>query len=149
MYADEVDPATTDPREYARLVRDTPTGRLRDLMHGSRRTAVLDELFSQMPGVFRADRAAGLEAVVHWSVGDRPDGGVDRYQMVIANGTCELSAVPDRQPRLTLALGAVDFLQLVTGNAHAVALVMRGKLKTTGDLGLTMRFPNLFDPPRV
>jgi putative sterol carrier protein len=149
MLANDLDPAAMDPVEFARGVRDTPTDQLRALMRGDRRTPILEELFRRMPDVFRADRAGSLDAVVHWKVGDRPDGGVDTYQLVIAGGVCELSTAPDREPRLTLTLSGVDFLNLVTGNAHAVALVMRGKLKTKGDLGLTAKFPNLFDVPRL
>ncbi|WP_431930420.1 SCP2 sterol-binding domain-containing protein [Micromonospora sp. RP3T] len=148
MAVNDADPATMDPREFARLVKKTPTAELRQMMHSERRTAVLDELFSSMPGVFRADRARTLDAVIHWVIGDRPDGGTDTYEMVIANGACTLSPAPHAEPRLTLALGAVDFLNLVTGNAHAVALVMRGKLKTSGDLALTAKFPTLFDVPK-
>jgi len=102
-----------------------------------------------MPEVFRADRAGGLDAVIHWRVGDRPDGGVDAYEMVIRGGTCAVSPGGGREPNLTLSLGGVDFLNLVTGNAHAVALVMRGKLKTKGELALTAKFPTLFDPPKA
>lgn len=148
MSVHEADPATMTPLEFARLVKRTSTEELRDLMHGERRKPLLDELFLQMPGVFREDQAGSIDAVIHWNIGDRPDGGTDVYEIVIAGGTCRLSARPDGVPRLTLSLGAVDFLNLVTGNAHPVMLVMRGKLKTKGDLGLTARFPNLFDLPR-
>ncbi|MET7426933.1 SCP2 sterol-binding domain-containing protein [Dactylosporangium sp. NPDC005555] len=148
MSVNDADPATMDPREFARLVKKTPARELRQMMHSERRTAVLDELFVRMPGVFRADRAGAMNAVIHWVVGDRPDGGADTYELVIAGGRCELSPEPRREPKLTLTLGAVDFLNLVTGNAHPVVLVMRGKLKTTGDLALTAKFPNLFDIPK-
>jgi hypothetical protein len=148
MSVEHADPAMMDPLEFARLVKRTPSDDLRRLMHGERRAEVITELLSQMPGVFRADRAGGLDAVVHWRIGDRPDGGTDVYEFVIADGVCRLSPKPARQPALTLSLGAVDFLNLVTGNAHAVMLVMRGKLKTAGDLKLTAKFPSLFDPPK-
>lgn len=148
MSANDANPATMDPREFARLVKRTPTKELRQMMHSERRMAVLDELFTRMPGVFRADRAGATNAVIHWVIGDRPDGGADIYELLIAGGRCELSPVPQWEPKLTLALGAVDFLNLVTGNAHPVALVMRGKLKTKGDLALTAKFPNLFDIPK-
>ena len=55
---------------------------------------------------------------------------------------------PARTPRLTLTLGPVDFLKMVTGNAGARLLFLRGRLKARGDLGLTTRFPSLFDTPR-
>ncbi|MGC1210924.1 MAG: SCP2 sterol-binding domain-containing protein [Micromonospora sp.] len=148
MTVNDTNPALLEPREFARLVKRTPASELRRLMRGEQRTAVLDELFARMPGVFRPDRAGALSAVIHWRIGDRPDGGVDTYQLVIADGTCELSPRPDAEPALTLSLGAVEFLQLITGNAHPVMLVMRGRLKTAGDLGVTAKFPTLFDVPR-
>ena len=149
MSVDDGNPATMDPLEFARLVKRTSTAELLELMTGERRTAVLDELFRRMPDVFRADRAGSLEAVIHWVVGDRPDGVGDRYELSIADGTCRLSDVPAREPRLTLAIGAVDFLHLVTGNAHPVVLVMKGKLRTKGDVALTAKFPSLFDVPKA
>jgi putative sterol carrier protein len=149
MLASDVSPAAMDPREFALLVKKTPTAELRQLMHGERRTVVLDEVFERMPGVFRADRAGSLNAVIHWNIGDRPDGGTDVYELVIADGSCKLSPRPEHEPRLTLSISGVDFLNLVTGNAHPVALVMRGKLKTKGDLALTAKFPNLFDIPKA
>ncbi|MEV4118615.1 SCP2 sterol-binding domain-containing protein [Micromonospora sp. NPDC049645] len=148
MTINDTNPATMDPLEFARLVKKTPTAELRRMMHSERRGPVLDELVTRMPGVFRADRARNLNAVIHWVIGDRPDGGVDTYELVIANGTCVLSPAPQAEPKLTLALGAVDFLNLITGNAHPVALVMRGKLKTRGDRALTAKFPTLFDVPK-
>jgi hypothetical protein len=148
MTIQEADPAMMEPREFARLVKRTPAAELRRLVHGERRDVVLGQLIHAMPGVFRADVAGATRAVVHWRIGDRPDGGHDVYQFVIADGVCTVSETPDREPRLTLTLGAVDFLNLVTGNAHAVMLVMRGKLKTSGDLALTAKFPQLFDNPK-
>jgi hypothetical protein len=148
MSVEEADPATMEPREFSRLVKRTPADELRRLMHGERRTPILQELFTRMPGVFRREQAGSIEAVIHWRIGDRPDGEVDVYELVISGGSCRLSPSPQGMPKLTLSLGAVDFLNLVTGNAHPVVLVMRGKLKTKGDLGLTAKFPNLFDVPK-
>jgi hypothetical protein len=142
-------PAAMDPLDFARFVKRTPAEELLRLMRGERRAAVLDEVFRRMPGVFRADRAGTLDAIVHWRVGDRPDGGNDVYELAIADGACVVSPAPTAEPKLTLTLGAVDFLRLVTGNVHAVVLVMRGRLRTTGNVALTARFPSLFDVPRV
>lgn len=148
MSSNELDPAVLEPREFSRRVKNTPVDDLRALMLGERRKPILDELLRRMPDRLRADRARSVEATVHWNIGDRSDGGVDVYELIISGGRCTLSAVPGRAPELTLTLGAVDFLHLVTGNAHPVMLVMRGRLSTEGDLRLTARFPNLFDIPR-
>lgn len=142
-------PATLEPSEFALLVKQASAAELTGLMTGPRRAAVLDEIFRRMPEVFRTDRAADLEAVIHWVVGDRPDGGADTYQIVIADRTCRTSGTADRDPDLTLTIGAVDFLKVVTGNAHPVMLVMKGRLRTRGDMALTAKFPGLFDVPKV
>jgi len=67
-----------------------------------------------MPMLFRADRAGATNAVVHWSIGDRADGGSDTYELVIENGKCELSSTPTRDPKLALTVAGADFLKVVT-----------------------------------
>jgi putative sterol carrier protein len=148
MSVDDVSPTAMDPREFARMVKRTAPADLAQLVGGERRGPLLDALVTAMPGVFRADVAGDTNAVVHWNITGRPDGGTDVYELVIGNRTCTLSPAPGRTPDLTLTLDAVDFLLLVTGNAHPVMLVMRGKLRTKGDLRLTARFPNMFDNPK-
>jgi putative sterol carrier protein len=148
MLIDEADPVVMDPLDFARVVKQTPADELQRVMTGDRRAAILDELVRRMPDVFRVDKAAGISAVVHWRVGGRADSGFDTYELTIENGVCSVSDGPVREPRLVLTIGGVDFLRMATGNAHPVSLVMRGKLKSKGDMALTAKFPNLFDTPR-
>ena len=149
MSVHDVNPATLEPRELAQMVKRSSADDLRRLMTGEQRQAILDTVFVRMPGVFRADRAGSTAAVLHWKVGDRPGGGADTYELVIADRTCTLAAAPDRQATLELSIGGVDFLKMVTGNANPVALFVLGKLKAKGDIGLTARVPNLFDVPKA
>jgi putative sterol carrier protein len=118
-------------------------------MRGEQRAKVLDEIFGRMPGQFRADRAGSTNAVIHWNVGDRADGGADTYELVIANGACTLSPEPANEPKLSLTVGALDFLKVVSGNGNPVMLFMTGKLKAKGDLGLAANIANLFDIPKA
>jgi SCP-2 sterol transfer family len=148
----EFDPATfaaVGPKEFAQLVKSTPADQLKAAMQGEHRAAILDEIFGRMPGLFRPDRAGSTNAVVHWVVGDRPDGGADTYELVIANGACTLSPKPENDPKLSLTLPAVEFLKVVSGNANPVMLFMTGKLKAKGDLGLAANIANLFDIPKA
>ncbi|MEU9826064.1 SCP2 sterol-binding domain-containing protein [Micromonospora chersina] len=148
MFAD-ADPEVMEPRDFALLVRNTPTRELKEVMQTGQRRVILDGIFGRMPRLFRADRAGATEAVIHWRVGGGPDGGDDTYELVIAGGTCRLSPEPSGRPRLTLSLGAVDFLNLVTSNANPVAMFVKGKMKAKGDIGLVMKVPTLFDIPKV
>jgi putative sterol carrier protein len=61
----------------------------------------------------------------------------------------ELHKPPSHEPSVTLKLGAVPFLKLVTGNADGPSLFLSGKLKIEGDLILAARLPGLFEIPRA
>ena len=139
---------SVDPSQFAQLIKTTPAERIAAVMKSDQRGPILDEVFNRMPRLFRADRAGKTNAVIHWNIGDRPDGGVDTYEIVIEDGTCRLSPTPEREPKLSLTLGAVDFLKVVSGNANPVMMFMTGKLKAKGDLGLAANIANLFDIPK-
>jgi len=138
-----------DPKQFALLVKSASNEQLTALMKSDQREKVLNEIFGRMPTLFRADRAGTTNAVVHWSIGDRADGGSDTYELVIENGKCELSSTPTRDPKLALTVGGADFLKVVTGNANPVMLFMTGKLKAKGDLGLAAKIGDLFDIPKA
>ena len=48
---------------------------------------------------------------------------------------------------MSYAIGGVDFVRLVTGNASGPRLFVFGKLKVRGDLFLAARMPSLFALP--
>lgn len=149
---DEIDLSdfkNVDPKQFAQLIKSAPKEQIAAVMESEMRDQILDAVFQRMPTLFRADRAGNTNAVIHWNVGDKPDGGVDTYELVIESGTCTLSPSPDRDPKLSLTLGAVDFLKIVSGNGNPVMMFMTGKLKAKGDLGLAANFANLFDIPKA
>ncbi len=148
----EFDPSqfsSVDPKEFARLVKTTPADQIKAALAGEHRQAILDEVFRRMPAQFRADRAGGTNSVIHWNITGRPDGGTDSYEVVIENGTCTTSEKPERDPKLTLTMGSVEFLKIVSGGANPVMMFMTGKLKAKGDLGLAANIANLFDLPKA
>lgn len=142
------DIASLEPAEFSRLVKSTPDQKLAETMAGERRTAILAEIFRRFPKQFRPDRAGSTSAVIHWVVGGRADGGSDTYQVAVEDGTCATSSTADRDPRLTISLGAVDFLKVVSGAGNPMMMFMSGKLKAKGDLGLAANIGNLFDLPK-
>jgi putative sterol carrier protein len=139
---------TVDPKQFSQLVRTASNDQLTALMKSEQRQAMLDAVFGRMPALFRADRAGTTNAVVHWTIGDRADGGSDTYELVIADGHCALSSTPTKDPKLALTVGGADFLKVVSGNANPVMLFMTGKLKAKGDLGLAAKIGDLFDIPK-
>jgi hypothetical protein len=140
---------SVDPKQFAQLVKSASNDQLAAVVSGDLRDKVLGTIFGQMPTLFRADRAGNTNAVVHWIVGDAPDGGSDTYELVIADGTCTLSPTPEHEPKVALSLGGVDFLKVVSGNANPMMLFMTGKLKAKGDLGLAAKVGDLFSIPKA
>jgi putative sterol carrier protein len=141
--------ANLDPQQFAQIVKSTPDSQLADVMKSDSRKPILDAIFSRFPTLFRADRAGATNAVIHWNITDRPDGGADTYELVIANGTCVLSESAEQDPKLTVTVGPVDFLKVVSGNGNPMMMFMTGKLKAKGDLGLAANISNLFDMPKA
>ncbi|MFY1696840.1 MULTISPECIES: SCP2 sterol-binding domain-containing protein [unclassified Solwaraspora] len=147
----DFDPATfasIDAKEFAKLVKTTPDSKIAEVMQSDLRGKVLDEVFNRMPTLFRPEKAGSTNAVIHWNITGRPDGGTDTYEIVIADGTCVLSPTPAHEPRLSLTLGAVDLLKIISGSANPMMMFMTGKLKAKGDLGLAAQIANLFDIPK-
>jgi putative sterol carrier protein len=148
----DFDPATfasVEPKQFAQIIKSTPDAKLAEVMRSELRGTVLDAVFSRMPSLFRADRAGSTNAVVHWTVTGGPDGASDTYEVIIENGTCQVSEKPSRDPRLSLTMGPVEFFKLISGGANPVTMFMTGKLKAKGDLGLAATIANLFDIPKA
>ncbi|MFC6018925.1 SCP2 sterol-binding domain-containing protein [Plantactinospora solaniradicis] len=148
----DFDPATfasVDPKQFAQLVKSTPDDKLAEVMRSDLRDTVLGAVFGRMPSLFRADRAGSTNTVIHWTITGRPDGGSDTYEIVIEDATCTVSETPQRDPKLTLTMGPVEFLKIVSGGANPVMMFMTGKLKAKGDLGLAANIANLFDIPKA
>lgn len=138
-----------EPIEFAKLIKSASDAQLNEVMSGELRGKVLDGVFGRMPGTFRPDRAGNTNAVIHWNITGRPDGGTDTYEIVIANGTCTLSDKPEKEPKLSLTMGPAEFLKITSGNGNPVMMFMTGKLKAKGDLGLAANIQNLFAIPKA
>ena len=145
----DIDFTNLDPKQFAQLVKNAPDSQLADVMNSPQRKAILDTIFSRFPELFRADRAGSTNAIIHWNITGAPDGGVDSYELVIADGTCTLSPSPDQDPKLSITVGPVDFLKVVSGAGNPMMMFMTGKLKAKGDLGLAANIANLFDIPKA
>ncbi len=141
--------SNVDPKQFAQIVKSTPDSQLKEVMTGEQRGKVLDAVFEKMPTLFRADRAGSTNAVIHWIITDAPGGGADTYELVIADGACVLSKVAEKDPKLALTMGPVDFLKVASGNGNPVMMFMTGKLKAKGDLSLAANIANLFDLPKA
>jgi SCP-2 sterol transfer family len=141
--------ASVDAQQFAKIARSTPDETIKEVMRGDLREKILDEVFSRFPTMFRPERAGSTNAVIHWTITERPDGGEDTYEVVIADGACTVSHTPQWEPKLALTLSPLDFIKVISGGANPVMMFMTGKLKAKGDLGLAANIANLFDIPKA
>lgn len=137
------------PTVFARLVKRSSDGEIRELMAGELRTPILDRIMTGMVDSFRPDRARGVQAVVHWKVLDRPGGGYDHYEQIVNDGTCTATNDPQREPDVQLKANPVDFAKIICGFANTKLAVARGKLKVSGDLNLARKVDSWFDKPKI
>jgi putative sterol carrier protein len=140
-----IDATAVDAQEFARNVSQMPDEELREAMQGPLRGQIVTEIFRRMEEHFKPEGAP--DAVIHWRIGGRPDGGEDQWEVVVAGGSCSTSPEPSSEPRVTLKLDGVNFIRLVTGNANGPMLFMSGKLKIEGDLMFSAQIPAMFTIP--
>ena len=144
---DGADLGSLDPEQVAGTISTVTDEQLREALSGPQREAIIGEVFRRMEQHFNPSSAAGVDAVIHWKITGRPDGGLDHYEVVLRDGTCTASKDPKHEPRVTLALDGVDFMRLVTGNAAGPMLFMSGKLKIEGDLMFSTQIQSMFTIP--
>ncbi len=141
----QIDASAVEAEEFARSVGETPDELLREGMQGPLRDQIIAEIFQRMERHFKP--GSGDDAVIHWTITGSPDGADDRWEVVIADRRCSVSADPRSDPRVTLKLDGVDFLKLVTGNADGPMLFMSGKLRIEGDLMFSAQIQSMFTLP--
>jgi putative sterol carrier protein len=147
--AADVDPSQIDANELAQNMSKATNEQLAELMAGPMRGQILSEIFRRMAEHFKADAARDTDAVLHWKIGGGPDGSVDEYETVIANGACDAhEGFKQDEARVTFTIGGADFLRLVTGNAAGPMLFMSGKLKIEGDMMFAASAASLFTIPK-
>ena len=130
-----VELADSDPNQLAGMVGRLSDAELRAVLADpALRPQVLDEIFRRMGDHFRADKAKGQTAAVHFVITGGPDGSKDAYQAFIKDGVCTTSKELTEHPRTTITADGVPFLRLVTGGVGGVELFLKGRLKIGGDL---------------
>jgi putative sterol carrier protein len=145
-----LDPSVVDPDDFAKLIAGASDEMIAEIVEGPQRKRVLDEIFSRMADHVDPAKARGTDAVVHFKILDRPEelgGGYDHYEVIFEDGSCTAGDQPEREPKVTLKVGAVDFLKLAASKASGPTLFMTGKLKLQGDVMLASRLTGFFRIP--
>ncbi|WP_330250289.1 SCP2 sterol-binding domain-containing protein [Nocardia sp. NBC_00565] len=138
----EIDPAQVSPGEFKNLIASTSDEKLRAaLADPNIRNTMLDTVFARMPDRLSVDEARGVDATVLWRVGQTPD----EWLVTIRDGGCTVTkATAGVKPTVSLTLGDVLFLRLLSGQASGTKSMLSGKLRVKGDVLFARRVEKLF-----
>ena len=134
--------------EYLPLVLELSDTQLEERI-ASDRDRILRAIFAQMPEYFDPGVADGMDAVVEWRILGRPEGGYDTFQMIIRERQCRVAEGIDTEPHVTISIGPVPFVRVVTGQQNPIRLFTFGRLSVQGNLVLAARVSRLFQIPSV
>lgn len=107
--------------------------------------STVKEFFLQLPGALDRDAAEAVEAVYQFDLSG-PQGG--QYVVTIRNGGCVVEEGTHADPHVTLSMAGEDCVRVLNGQLSGSAVLMSGRLRVTGDLGLAMQLPVLFPAVR-
>jgi putative sterol carrier protein len=137
-----------DATQLAAMVGQVPEEQLAEGMANPEgRALVLDEIFNRMAEHVEPSQIEGVDAVVHFKITDAPGGGDDVYEVVIKDGGVSINKDGNAKPRVTITVGPVPFLKLVTGHQSGPVMFMTGKLKLAGDVMFASRITSFFRIP--
>lgn len=133
---------------FARVVRSAPDSRLEQILRTPVRRAVLDGIFWQIPQHLDRQAAAGIDSTIRWRI-ISPANMTDTYELALGEaGRCRVRrGESSAEPRLTITLGAVEFVKLVTGNSDPMQAYFKGRIKLGGDIMLAAKLQSLFRIP--
>jgi 3-hydroxy-3-methylglutaryl CoA synthase/NAD(P)-dependent dehydrogenase (short-subunit alcohol dehydrogenase family)/putative sterol carrier protein len=99
------------------------------------------KVFEQMPDVFQAGEAEGVDVVMQFLLSG-PKGG--EWHVVVAGGACEVVEGAHANPTVTLKMSDDDFPGLMTGKLNGMQAFTTGKLKIEGDMVKSQLVEKLF-----
>ncbi len=103
------------------------------------------QIFEAMPAVFNANAAADLNKTFQFNISGEQ---ACVYAFRIHDGVCEPVPGGVDKPDVTFTTSDQDWIALTEGKLDAQSAFFSGKLKIAGDMGLALRFPQLFPTQR-
>ena len=132
-----------DPAQLAEAIKDMSDEDLAVVLKDMGSDDTLRSIFEGMRDSFKPEAAKDVNATVQYDIDT--DEGVKNWSVTFADGTCSVSDSPTTDPRLTIAIGLVDFVRLIFNQVQGPQLFMSGKMKLQGDMMWAMQMQNYFE----
>ena len=137
------DQPQVDPAQLAEAVKGMSDEDLAKTVKDMGVDETLKNIFEGMRDSFKPEAAKDVNATVQYDV-DTGE-GVKQWSVTFADGTCSVKEGTTDSPRLTIAVGLVDFIRLIFNQAQGPQLFMSGKMKLQGDMMWAMQMQNYFE----
>ncbi len=100
------------------------------------------QLMEKMPGAFIAEKAQGVNSVIHFKFTGAEPGD---WNAVIKDGKVAVAqGAPVDKANMTLTADSNDYVKIFTGELDGMQAFMQGKIKLAGDLNLAMKLMQMF-----
>ncbi len=100
------------------------------------------ELMTKLPGAFAPEKAAGMDAVVHFKLTGAEAG---EWNAVIKNGRCEVAqGLPHFRPTVTVSADSADLIKIYEGQLDGTQAFMSGRVKVVGDMAAAQQIIGMF-----
>lgn len=103
--------------------------------------ATVKQVFQSLPGNLDPTAAEDVEAVYQFDL-TGPEGG--HYLVKIHDGHCVVEEGTHPDPHVTFSMGGDEFVKIFNGELSGSAVMMAGRLRVSGDIGLAMQLKSLF-----
>ena len=95
------------------------------------------------PSRFYPEKAAGVDGVIQFVfLGE----GGGEYHLLIRDRKLDVVRGEHPDPTVTVTVPAHDWLDVNNGEVGPMTLLMQGKLKVKGSLGMAAKFQTMFKP---
>lgn len=109
-------------------------------------TKKVRSIFEKMPEAFVPEKANGVKADIQINLSGEGGGN---WFVRINDGNLSVVEGQAEDPDLTMNMSARDYVALTMGEASAMALFALGRIKVEGNMGLLLKFREIFDRDRA
>lgn len=102
------------------------------------------KIFRHLPDVFMPEKANGVSAIIQIELSGE---GAGNWIVKIAEGKLEVGEGLADSPAMILQMAASDYVALSRGEVNPIALLKTGRVKFQGDMGLALKFQQMFNRP--
>ena len=100
------------------------------------------KIFPDMVAHFVPQKAQGVEARIQFDLSGDNGGS---YWMSIKDGAATTGEGKIERPQMVIRATADDYAAMTNGDLNPMQAFMSGRVKIQGDMGMAMRFMNMFN----